>query len=254
MTLTSPWKTRPPPAACDRSRGGLGAPHPPKQARGRRAVRREIALPRRRWRRPRSAHGFRSEDQDSRRFERARCCARPEPRPAVGRHGRAVSVPPFVPRTCRVSARPPEGGCGQLGTVPGAAPCRAGWSLVGLLSWGSSQRCPSIDIQRARPVPTRCRPRPTGCPADRTCGPWSLRSWVRRDFAASLRPRLATPGLLPPLPFLTTTTACSAHAVQVCCTLQPIMGFAWLQARSLPLVGHRKRCRRRRRCRSPSLE
>jgi hypothetical protein len=32
------------------------------------------------------------------------------------------------------------------------------------------------------------------------------------------------------LPFLTTSTACSTHTLQVCCTLLPTMGFAWLQA------------------------
>jgi hypothetical protein len=37
-------------------------------------------------------------------------------------------------------------------------------------------------------------------------------------------------GLVPSLPFLPASTVCSAHSVQVCCALQPIMGFAWFQA------------------------
>lgn len=74
--------------------------------------------------------------------------------------------------------------------VPGAAGLddrrlsRGCWCLVGLLSWGSSQRCPSVDIQRARPLPAR-RDRPVPRPA--RCGgcspvvtghpvaPWGLR-------------------------------------------------------------------------------
>lgn len=36
----------------------------------------------------------------------------------------------------------------------GARSSRSDWSLVGLLSWGSSQRCPSIDFQRVRPLPS----------------------------------------------------------------------------------------------------
>jgi hypothetical protein len=147
---------------------------------------------------------------------------------------RLGSSVPSGPAVARATTRR-RSSCARPGS--GAHLSRGDWSLVGLLSWGSSQRCPSIDIQHARPVPAHGRPRLTGCPADRTCGPWSSRSWVRRDFVASLRPRLATPGLLPSMPFLTTTTACSAHAVQVCCTLQPIMGFAWLQARSAYRAG-----------------
>lgn len=37
-------------------------------------------------------------------------------------------------------------------------------------------------------------------------------------------------GLVPSLPFLPASTVCSAHSVQVCCALQPIMGFTWFQA------------------------
>jgi hypothetical protein len=39
-----------------------------------------------------------------------------------------------------------------------------------------------------------------------------------------------TPDPVPPLPFLPASTVFSAHAVQVCCTLQPIMGFARFRA------------------------
>jgi hypothetical protein len=90
---------------------------------------------------------------------------------------------------------------------------------------------PSVDIRCVRPLPTRCRPRPGGVPSGlgmrciRAC---ALRH--RRGFAASLRSRLASPGRVPPMPFLTTSTACSARAAQACCILQPTMGFAWLQA------------------------
>ena len=90
--------------------------------------------------------------------------------------------------------------------------------------------CPSIDIQRVCPLRACCRPRLARCPADWTDGHSGLRLCYHRDFIASRRSRNANPGLVPPVPFLTTSAACSTHAVQVCCTLQPIMGFAWLQA------------------------
>jgi hypothetical protein len=37
------------------------------------------------------------------------------------------------------------------------------------------------------------------------------------------------------VPFLTTSTVCSTHTLQVCFTLLPTMGFAWLQATNVGL-------------------
>ena len=58
----------------------------------------------------------------------------------------------------------------------------------------------------------------------------------------AIGPGMPLPVLVPPLPFLTTSAACSAHVVQVCCTLLPTMGFAWLQA-CVRSGSRRDRCR-----------
>jgi hypothetical protein len=54
-------------------------------------------------------------------------------------------------------------------------------------------------------------------------------------------PGMPSPDPVPPLPFLTTSTACSTCAVQVCCTLQPTMRFAWFPA-FLPALPRLHRC------------
>jgi hypothetical protein len=54
-------------------------------------------------------------------------------------------------------------------------------------------------------------------------------------------PGMPSPDPVPPLPFLTTTAACSTCAVQVCCTLQPTMRFAWFPA-FLPALPRLHRC------------
>jgi hypothetical protein len=118
------------------------------------------------------------------------------------------------------------------GPRPGPAPCGAAGVLPDSSHGVRLKDCPSIDIQRVRPLRARYRPCQAGCPADWTRDRLGLRLLDRFGFVARLRPRLATPGLVPSLPFLTASTAYSAHAAQVCCTLQPIMGFAWLQATS----------------------
>lgn len=76
-----------------------------------------------------------------------------------------------------------------------------------------SKICLSVDIQRVCPLPTHDRPHPAGCPADWACDDFSLRCCRRLGFVVSLRPRLATPGLVPPMSFPTTTTAFSTHVV-----------------------------------------
>jgi len=68
-----------------------------------------------------------------------------------------------------------------------------------LLSWGFS---------KTSPPPTSLCASTLGCP----------------------RFGVATPELVPPLSFFPTSAAYSAHSLQVCCTLQPVMGFAWFRA------------------------
>lgn len=103
--------------------------------------------------------------------------------------------------------------------------------LSDFLSWGSSQRSPlhrypwCAFTPGSPPSPLR------GCPAGWTNVRTGSRRPSRRGFVTNRRPRNANPGLVPPLPFLTTSTVYSAHRVQVCFTLLPIMGFAWLQTR-----------------------
>jgi hypothetical protein len=62
-------------------------------------------------------------------------------------------------------------------------------------------------------------------------------------------PSMPSPSPVPSMPFLTTSTACSVRAVQVCCTLLPTMGSAWFPA-SLRERGHRRDfvCMLRERC------
>lgn len=140
----------------------------------------------------------------------------PDPCPGPGGHSLAAS---------RVGVG------GAALTVSASCSSRRGYlSLPDLLSWGSSQRCPSVEILRVRPLPVHYRPRPAGCPADWTCALSGSRPWERFGFVANARPRNANPVLVPPLPFLTTSAVYSAHEAQVCCTLLPTMGFAWLQA------------------------
>lgn len=118
------------------------------------------------------------------------------------------------------------------GLRPRPASCEAAGVLPDSSHGVHLKDCPSIDNQHVSPLQVRYRPRRARCPAGWTCGPSGLRLLDHRGFVASLRPRNANPGLVPPLPFLTTSAACSSRAVQVCCTLQPIIGFAWLQATS----------------------
>jgi len=94
---------------------------------------------------------------------------------------------------------------------PVARPCRESdrTPLMGFVS----KICLSVDIQRVCPLPTHDRPHPAGCPADWACDDFSLRCCRRLGFVVSLRPRLATPGLVPPMSFPTTTTAFSTHVV-----------------------------------------
>jgi len=140
----------------------------------------------------------------------------------------------------------PEGACRPAARCSGP-PLVAEWRLEScrtpLMRFVSKIAPPSASIvrvlSRLATVPDRRGVLRTG---QTICG--GFRPSDRRGFAASLRPRTASPGHLPPLPFLTTTTAFSAHAVQVCCTLQPTMGFAWLQARPSPSSPPRPRCTR----------
>jgi hypothetical protein len=143
------------------------------------------------------------------------------------------------------------------------APCRgpAGGSCRTPLV--DFSKIPSIDIRCARPLPEtgrRCSPR-TGS-ADR-----SLLMSARLARVPGFRPLPLPPtpsvrachssNPVPPLPFLPASAAFSAHAVQVCCTLQPILGFAWFQACTDPLLqGSSGGCPSppRRPAPSPSLE
>jgi len=72
-------------------------------------------------------------------------------------------------------------------------------SSRGLLSWSSSKIAP-----------------PPTSPCASTLG------FPRFGFA--------TPERVPPLSFFPTSAVCSAHGLQVCCTLLPVMGFAWFRA------------------------
>jgi hypothetical protein len=98
------------------------------------------------------------------------------------------------------------------------------------------------------------RPRPAG--EQGACSdPWALAHRPSRHSPSVRACHGSNPG--PLLPFLTTSAACSTHAVQVCCALQPIMGFAWFQSRVDPLLLPLSRgCPRasRRPTLSPSLE
>ena len=69
----------------------------------------------------------------------------------------------------------------------------------GLLSWSSSKTAP-----------------PPTSPCASTLG------FPRFGFA--------TPEHVPPLSFFPTSVVYSAHGLQVCCTLLPVMGFAWFRA------------------------
>jgi hypothetical protein len=120
---------------------------------------------------------------------------------------------------------------------------------------GDLKDCPSVDICCARPLPVLHRPRPNGVPAE--AGSCSLLAVVPRDHHARRASRLRgapsaracqSPSPVPPLPFLTTSAAFSAHAVQVCCTLQPTMGFAWFPASLSGPDFTSCRCSRRERC------
>lgn len=116
-------------------------------------------------------------------------------------------------------------------------------SLAGLLSWmiqrlplcrqllpASTPSAPSSPTERGP-----CRSRQTGVPCS---PPEGVPSGARVTTSSStFGPGLPSPSPVPSMPFLTTSTACSACAVQVCCTLQPTMGFAWFPAtpRGTPL-------------------
>jgi hypothetical protein len=101
----------------------------------------------------------------------------------------------------------------------------------------------SVDIRCTRPLPVLHRPRPNGVPAE--AGSCCFVALIPRDHgalaASRLRgapsaPGMPCPSLVPSLPFLTTSTVCSACAVQVCCTLQPTMRFVRVPAPSLSIV------------------
>lgn len=131
------------------------------------------------------------------------------------------------------------GSCDRAGQVGHAAltvsavdcSVKSALGLSDFLSWGSSQRSPLHRHPRCAFTPGSSPSPLEGCPADWTDVWTGFRQPLRRGFLTNRRPRNTNPGLVPPLPFLTTSTVCSAHRVQVCFTLLPIMGFAWLQTR-----------------------
>jgi hypothetical protein len=129
-----------------------------------------------------------------------------------------------------------EGPIRPDGVVGLATRRRSAGSLAGLLSWmiqrlplrrqllrASTPSAPSSPTERGP-----CRSRQTLVPCS---APEGVLSVARVTTSSStFGPGLPSPSPVPSLPFLTTSTACSACAVQVCCTLQPTMGFAWFPA------------------------
>jgi len=131
-----------------------------------------------------------------------------------------------------------EGPIRPDGVVGLATRRRSAGSLAGLLSWmiqrlplrrhllrASTPSAPSSPTERGS-----CRSRQTLVPCS---PPEGVLSVARVTTSSStFGPGLPSPSPVPSLPFLTTSTACSACAVQVCCTLQPTMGSAWFPASS----------------------
>jgi hypothetical protein len=127
----------------------------------------------------------------------------------------------------------------------------------------SFSKIPSIDIRSARPLPERwVRGSPERGPAGRglLVSAQLAWTWSFRPLSAPHSPSVRacqSSNPVPPLPFLPASAVYSAHAVQVCCTLQPIMGFAWFQARPGPVLwgsSRRSTILPRRPALSPSLE
>jgi hypothetical protein len=129
-----------------------------------------------------------------------------------------------------------EGPIRPDGVVGLATRRRSAGSLAGLLSW-MIQRLPLCrQLLRASTPSAPSSPTERGpCRSRQTLVPCSLPEGVLSvarvtTSSSTFGPGLPSPSPVPPLPFLTTSTACSACAVQVCCTLQPTMGFAWFPA------------------------
>jgi len=169
-----------------------------------------------------------------------------------------ASTPGFVDSSLpRVpsSGKPSEGGRPRPDWV--ARGHRERWttkSLAGLLSWVVSKIAPSstsvrVSTPSSLPSSTERGVHRGGQVAASRVPDRRLRLQQAAAFhdvlVRTLRPsRLhcvpsatgcQTDGHVPPSPFLTTSTAFSTHTLQVCCTLLPTMGFAWLQATD---VGH----------------
>lgn len=119
------------------------------------------------------------------------------PSPLPGRRVRATRgpKPPQLAPTCPPGPPHPKRVDEILRSWTGARSSRSDWSRIGLLSWGSSQRCPSVDIQRVRPLPAHSVPSTSTGEVRRVPGdPEGLRPSDRPGVAADLRPRVATPG------------------------------------------------------------
>lgn len=162
-----------------------------------------------------------------------------------------------VPGRLAASVYPPEGSvtgsapswasstpthCVTDPRIVALAPCRGlRGSLAGLLSWTSQRSPPSTSAARVHSQRGGFEALPERGPAGRgqLVSAQVARTRGFRPLPAphSLSVRAChSSNPVPPLPFLPASTVYSAHAVQVCCTLQPIMGFAWFQARPGPLL------------------
>jgi hypothetical protein len=161
---------------------------------------------------------------------RTRAPRRPSPPASLQPEPNGAGVSSRFPARCRFPGRARHvvrlAGF-PLGRLPSELP-RGSTKRPGRTPLMDFSKIPSIDVHQC------VHSRRASFPTERDPVRPSLATWSSKRCLPSARACHGS-GLVPPLPFLTASTAFSAQAPQVCCTLLPIMGFARFQAHADPV-------------------